>query len=268
MNIYEKNRENIYSNIGKWYGGVDVIIENMSLTKEIMGNLSLMQLQVLNSTGKLVNKNVADWLEIRIQGVSYPDPRIWFNFITTLAADVKTTPPAAVSIGVMSSDSRNYGGSQTTFNCMIFLINALKDYKNNISIGDIVNKYGKFNNNGIPSIVGFSRPVDLKDERIEPYTKFQKELNIPFGDYQDFSFKLSEYLDFNYKFRINNGGYSAAFLLDQGFTPEEGYKLLSYCVINGTIACYRDYENRPVNSFLPLKCEDIIYIGVEKRSIK
>ncbi len=262
---WDERNTTILSSVGHWQGGEDVTIEGHSLMNDLMVNTSLMQLNILNATGKLVPKNVADWLETNFMGLSYPDSRIWCNQIAAYAADSKTSVVAAASAAILGADSRAYGGGQTTQSSMAFLQDAYQAFVNGASFEQVLNKARVIN--GKPMIIGFARPIDKDDERLKPYKESQLRLGLEIGRYLKFAFELSDYLFQHFGLSINSGGYAAAFLLDQGFTPQEGYKIKAFAVIGGAVACYRDLEHSPANSFLPMKCQDIDYIGVGVREL-
>lgn len=262
---WDQRNHQIFSQVGHWQGGVDVNIHHYSLMNDLMKNATLMQVHILNATGKHVDKNIANWIEINFMGLSYPDSRIWCNQISAYAADTNSTCVAAVSAAILSTDSRAYGGSQTTFSCMTFLDNSYRRYKNGETLSSIISD--QRTKNGKPIIVGFARPIDKDDERLQPYELMQKELGIALGKYLKFAKALSEYLDNHYSLTINSGGYASAFLLDQGFTPEEGYNIKAYAVASGAVACHRNLATSSANSFLPLKCVDVEYTGKAIRRI-
>lgn len=262
-NYWDLRNKNIFSKVGHWQGGVDVDIEGYSLMNDLMGKVSWMQLSILNATGKLPEKAVADWIEVCFMGVSYPDSRIWCNQVSAYAGDTNTSVVAAASAAILSADSRAYGGSQSRYLSMEFLEKSFEQYELGMPFSDIL-KNSKFTR-GKPIITGFARPIDREDERLAPFVKIQKELNIEIGPYLSFAKALSVYLYEHYNLSMNSGGYVSAFLLDQGFTPTEGYRLSAFVVISGAVACYRDQEDQKPNSFLPLKCSDIDYQGKRPR---
>ena len=262
---WDERNNTIFSSVGDWQGGVDVNIQGHSLMKDLMRNASLMQVNILNATGKLVKRAVADWLEINFMGLSYPDSRIWCNQISAYAADTDATVVAAASAAILSTDSRAYGGSQTTLSCMLFLQKAFVKHQQGLNLMDIISEEKIIK--GKPMIVGFARPIDKDDERLLPYKQAQQSLKIPVGDYLLFANILSDFLYKNFNLSINSGGYASAFLLDQGFSPSDGYKIKAFAVAGGALACYRNLELSPPNSFLPLKCDDIDYTGQAIRPV-
>ncbi|MER2491866.1 hypothetical protein [Catenovulum sediminis] len=262
---WDSKRNKISTDIGKWIGGQEVYIRNHPLFAELFMQYSYMQIQVLNVTGKLISKELATWLENNFMCMSYPDARIWCNQIGALAGMNATSPSAAITAGVLAADSRAYGGSLTTKLAMAFIQQAV----NKIAMGQPVEqliaeapiKHGK------PAIVGYVRPVDKKDERILPHQRMTENLGFKKGPHLRLSEQLSTFLEAEYGSGINIGGYTAAFLSDQGFTPEEGYQIKALCVASGVAACFSDNVNHKKHEFLPKRCEDIRYTGPQIRSL-
>lgn len=265
IDYWQDRNQTIFNKVGYWKGGEDVTIEGYSLMNDLMGKVSYMQLHMLNATGKLVEKNIADWVEVCLMGLSYPDSRIWCNQIAAYSSDTHSSVVAAAATSILAADSRAYGGSHARKISMAFQYQAYSKYLAGFTIDKIV-KEVKFTK-GKPIIVGFARPVDRDDERLKPFAEIQKKLSIPQGEYLTFAIKLSSHLKEEYNLSINCGGYASAFLLDQGFTPAEGYQINAFAVVSGAIACFRNQEEQPSNSFLPSKCEDIDYQGVQIRRI-
>lgn len=262
---WDERSDKIETSIGKWIGGVDVNIRDKSLLKDYFNKISYMRLQVLNITGRLISPELGMWLENNFMVMSYPDSRIWCNQIGALSGTMGTSPVAAILAGTLGADSRVYGGSQTSSIAMSFLSSALVDYQSGSTIKEIIDcipvKHGK------PAIVGFARPIKRNDERIEPHRRMTKELGFIIGEHMKLANKIDNYVSEKYQLGINIGGYTAAFMLDQGFTPNELYQIKAICVSSGVAACYSDNINKPENSFLPLKCIDIEYTGCKKREV-
>lgn len=266
-NYWWQRHNKIVSNAGGWRGGEDVDCQGYSLINDLIGNVSYMQLHILNCTGKLLPKNQADWIEINFMGLSYPDSRIWCNQISALAADNIGSPAAALCGAVLGAESRAYGGSKTSQSGMEQLKKLYDAYKKDDDFAQILQNWPTRNNK--PMIMGFARPVDKADERLAPYQQWQEKLHIPVGKYVTFAMTLSDYLFQHYQLAINSGGYSSAFLLDCGFTPQQGYLIKTAAVASGALACYVAHsQDNKAHSFIPLTCNDISYSGPKKRSIK
>ena len=66
---------------------------------------------------------------------------------------------------------------------------------------------------------------------------------------------------------MNIGGYIACFLLDQNFNAQQIYNLLAIYVNSGITACYQAELEKEEGHFLPMRCDDISYIGVQAREL-
>lgn len=263
---YWNARQNkITTDIGKWVGGDDVTIRGYSLFNDLFDKASYFQVLVLNVTGRMISKNLATWLENNFMVMSYPDARIWCNQVGALCGTLKTSPSAAGAAGALAADSRIYGGSHTSFIAMKFLKEALVKYKQGMTVEEIIQELPV--KQGKPAVVGFARPVAGKDERIGPHREMSKRLGFGIGEHMDLANKIDAYMEERYSFGINIGGYTSAFMADQGFSPEELYQIKCLCVQSGVFACYVDNLQHPENSFLPLKCSDVAYTGKPIRSL-
>jgi len=265
VDYWEERRNKITTDIGKWVGGVDVTIRGYSLFDELFDKVSYFQVLVLNVTGRLISKNLSTWLENNFIVMSYPDARIWCNKVGAICGTTHSSPTAATAAGVLCADSRIYGGSQSTLVTMKFLEKALKSKESGLTVEKIIKQLPI--KQGMPAVPGFVRPVAKDDERIKPHLLMTQRLGFENGDYLKLASEISEYMDSHYSMGINIDGYSAAFLLDQDFTPEEVYKINSLRVASGVTACYSDNIQHSENSFLPLRCDDIEYIGPKVRSL-
>lgn len=261
---WQNFRGKIRTKIGKWIGGEDVICRGKSLMHEMLGNASYMQVVVLNATGKMIDERLAKWLEGNFIGMSYPDARIWCNQVGALAGINKVSVAAATVAGTLASDSRGYGGSQTALHGMNFIQNALKQFKDGLTVAEIVQNAR--HKNGKPVIVGYARPVARTDERIAPHRKMTEKLGFEIGEHMALANTIADYIESKYGLGINIGGYTSAFLSDQGFTPMEVYRIKSLCVASGVTACYVDHHDSQI-TFLPLECGDIEYKGAAPRAI-
>ncbi|MFK5986987.1 MAG: citrate/2-methylcitrate synthase [Pseudomonadota bacterium] len=263
--FWDKRQNKIVSSIGGWQGGKDVVSHGYSLMNELLGKKSYMQMIVLNITGRLIDTKLSQWLEGNFIGMSYPDSRIWCNQIGALAGTSQTTVVAATVAGILAADSKAYGGSKTSLIGMTFIQKALKEYNHNKSIKKIVSQ-ARFKNQK-PVIVGYARPVAKDDERIKPHEKMTLKLGFTIGKHLSLAYKLNKYLEKKYSLKMNIGGYTCAFLSDQGFTPEEVYQIKALTVSSGVTACYIDSKSQPPDSFLPLRCDDILYSGKALRAL-
>lgn len=262
---WQQRRGRIVSRIGKWTGGEDVRLRQYSLLQDLFLQKSYMQVLVLNATGRLVSPELATWLENNFMVMSYPDARIWCNQVGAFAGSMHTSPTAATAAGCLAADSRAYGGSLTARLAMQFIQQALREVQQGKTLAQLVDavplKHGK------PAIIGFARPVARHDERIEPHRRMTAELGFVKGPHLQLADALSDYLLERFGMGINIGGYTAAFMSDQGFSPDELYRIKNLCVASGVTACYLDQLDQPPRSFLALRCDDIRYTGPAAREV-
>ena len=262
---WDKRRQTMFSTIGKWTGGEGVDIRGYSLFDDLFGQVSYMQVLVLNATGKMISAELGKWFECNFMSMSYPDARIWCNQVGALAGSMQTTPTAATAVGALAADSRIYGGSQTAQSAMEYLQGAMSRFKHGETLADIVHSAPV--KQGRPAIMGFARPIVRADERITPHRKMSAALGFAVGEYMQLANAISDYLEQHFQMGINIGGYTSAFLLDQAFTPEEVYRIKSVCVASGVTACYSEYYQLPEQSLLPQRCDDIDYTGPPIRDL-
>jgi hypothetical protein len=262
---WDAYRNRIRTCIGKWLGGEDVIVRGHRLLDDLLPRLSLMQLQVLNITGRIVDDVLAQWLEKSFFMVSYPDARIWCNQIAALAGANGASPVAAATAACLGADSRTYGSSQTQWLAMTTLRQLCLDHQRGVPINQLAARFPI--KHGLPAIMGFARPANKTDERLEPMRKLTAQLGFTPGPHQIFAGQLADWLKAEFGADMNIAGFMAAFLLDQGFTPEEIYQLRALAVANGAMACYGDRVGQPEFTFLPQRCGDVLYSGPEVRAI-
>jgi len=262
---WDKRRGRIVSRKGKWIGGKDTVFSGFSMTNDLLGKVSYMQVIILNATGKLVEPNIARWFEGNFIGMSYPDSRIWCNQVGTFCGQQRVSVVAGTAAGILCADSRAFG-PQTSLYAMALIKNAMSLHKEGCSLEDIVDRVSQ-KRRGRMTIVGFDRPVKRPDERIVPHEKMRKALSIDRGPYLNLAFELGDFLEHHCGMSLNIAGYGAAFLCDLGFSAEEIYRLKAFSVASGVTAAFCDGESLGFNEYLPLRCDDIEYVGPQSRAL-
>ena len=261
----DERRGKIHSRTGGWFPGKGVFSHGFSMLEELIGHKSYFQIVILNSTGKLVSRELADWVEATYGCLSWPDPRIWCNQIGALAGTARTSVVAATAIGCLAADSRSYG-SFPLIEGVSFIQQSLEKHKNGMSAEEIVAE-AVAAHRGKPYIVGYKRPIAKGDERLEAMEGVGERLGFEDGAHLQLAYQIEKVLLDQYDEGMNINGYMSAFLSDQGFSAQEVYHMFSMMVASGVTACYLDTLNRPENTFSPLRCEDIEYAGVEERDV-
>jgi citrate synthase len=261
----DNNRNIIRSSTGGWRVGKGVYSHGYSMLDELVGEKSYFQIMILNATGKLVERRLADWVEATFGCLSYPDPRIWCNQIGALAGEAKTSVVVGTTAGIMAADSKMYG-MYTILDGVEFIQSALIKFNNNQTPADIIDDNIK-KNRGKLNITGYLRPIAKGDERIEAMQRVSKQLEFKDGPHLLLAYQIEDEIKNRFDEGMNINAYMSAFLSDQGFTANEVYQMSSNSVMSGVTACYLDTAQKPNDSFLPLRCDDIEYLGQEKRNI-
>lgn len=255
----------IFSRRGGWRIGEAVYNLGYSMMDDLAGQVSYMQVLILNAIGRMPEKRLADWAEAIHICLSWPDPRIWCNQIGALAGSSRAGVVAATTLGTLAADSRSYG-SLPLIDGVGFIQQALRKYKAGESVADIVQaECGR--RGGKPAITGYARPIAKGDERIPAMERVTRELGFPLGEHLQLAYEIETYLQQHHQESMNINGYGSAFLSDQGLSAEEAYRLFAIIVVSGVTACYVDSRERPAGTFLPLRCDDIDYQGVKPREL-
>lgn len=262
--FWDERRRHIRTRIGQWLGGRDVLVRGRWLLGDLLQELSVTQLTVLNITGRVIDQRLATWLEKTIFFTGYPDHRIWCNQLGALAGNGNTSPVAATAAGILAADSKAYG-SKVQYLTVLSLTELQADYASGTSLAELVARFPL--RNGIPSISGFARPGRAADERLAPMRRFSAELGFTPGRNLEFVETLAEYLRVHHQADMNAAAYACAFLMDQGFTAMEVYRIRTADVLSGVLACYGDLYDCPANAFLPQTCTDVQYEGVARRPV-
>lgn len=262
---WDERRGKIFSRAGGWKIGEAVYLYGENLLDEDIGRFSLMQIHVLNATGKLPTRTAANWMEWAFILLSWADSRIWCNQIGALGSQAKCSPPAAVAAGIQAASSNLYAG-RTIVRGAGFIQTSRQRYDAGESVESIVESE-ILRQRGKKEITGYARPIAKGDERVALLQKFSAELGFEVGPHAEMTVLIENYMSEKYDELMNMNACIAGFMSDQGYTPEEQYRIAAYIVASGILACYVDHENQPYGSFLPLRCDDIEYTGTAIRPL-
>jgi len=264
--LWDEYRQVVRSYNGGWRIGKGVYCHGHSIMDDLVGNISYMQMIILNVTGHLPERRLADWFEARQICMSWPDPRIWCNQVGALAGTLRTSVVAATTAGVLASDSRAYGGPRTIIEGMYFIQEALHDYNNGLTADDIVQQFCT-RHSGKPTIMGYARPIAKGDERIAAMERVRLSLGFDVGPHLTLANRIEQVLMEHYDEGMNINGYVSAFLSDQGYSAEDASRISTVLVSSGVTACYVDTMKRPAETFSSVRCEDVIYEGPPPRKV-
>ncbi|BCR04378.1 hypothetical protein DESUT3_14470 [Desulfuromonas versatilis] len=149
---------------------------------------------------------------------------------------------------------------------MEFIQRTLAKKKSGHSVRDLVlNECAK--HGGKPQLMGYARPIAKGDERVRAMEKVTEQLGFSIGEHLTLAYEIEEVLLQEFDESMNINGYSSAFFSDQGYSPQEAYQFCAILVASGVTACYLDTYDRPPETFLPMRCEDIDYQGPPPRPV-
>jgi len=263
--IWDRQRGVVRSRNGGWIIGKGVYCHGYNMMDELVGQVTYMQALVLNATGRLPSKDVADWIEAIHICLSWPDPRIWCNHIGALAGSVQTSPVAATVAGILASDSRSYG-IKPLKEGVGFIQHAMSKFRSGISAKNIVHQECE-KHGGKPYIMGYARPIAKGDERVVAMESFSEKLQFKTGEHLSLAYDIERILMEKFDESMNINGYMSAFLSDQNYSSDEVYRIFSVLVNSGVTACYIDTFDKPAETFFPWRCDDIEYMGKSPRKL-
>jgi hypothetical protein len=263
--FWDERRGKIQSKKGGWVVGKGVFNHGYSMMDDLVGKVSYMQVVMLNATGRLPERAVADWAEAAHICLSWPDPRIWCNQIGALGGTTRTSAAAATAAGVLAAEAKLYG-PKTLIQGVRFIRTALLDFKRGLSVDEVIrNECAK--HRGKPNITGYARPLAKGDERVVAMGRVRQELGLPVGEHLQLAEQIEQSLLKNFDESMNINGYTSAFFSDLGYTGEEIYRIFAVLVASGVTACYVDTRDKAPDAFLPLRCADIEYTGKLARPV-
>lgn len=265
IDALDKRRNNIVSKKGGWLPGEGVFTHGYRLLDDLVINNSYMQIVILNATGKMVSRELADWMEALCGCMSWPDPRIWCNQIGALAGATLTSASAATCAGTLAGDSRIYGQG-TLIRGMTFIRAARDKQMQGETVSNITEAEVRANR-GKPNIMGFARPLAQGDERVRALERLTEKFQFSIGPHLRLAYDIEAALYQRFGESMNILGYMSAFFADHGFTALEVSRIYPTSIMSGVAACYAEYADRPRNDFLPLRCEDIEYEGQPLRTV-
>ena len=266
MTDFDKLRGSIYSTKGGWTVGGGIATHGHSLLDDIFAKCSVFQVMIMNVTGKLPERRLADLVEGVFICMSWPDSRIWCNKIGTFTAMTRASATTAIAAGGLGGDSTMYGAG-TGYAINSFIESAYQKCvsPNNDSVETFVKENAY--RGGRLYAPGFARPFVKGDERIPAMRRYAKKLGFEVGPYETLANEIESILSKRDGEGLNLAGYIMLFLKDQGYSIEEVMGIGAMSVTTGIYASYFEYINRPPEAFLSLKVEDIDYVGETMREV-
>ncbi len=266
IEFWDEKREVFRTKKGGWNIPEGVNTHGYSLYDDLVGKKSFFELLLLHVTGVMPDEKLAYWLECSFMCLSWPDPRIWCNQIGSLGGSSRTSPVSAICAALMAADSKIYGVG-TLGAVFDFMSGAKKSLDSGGDIASFIED--ECQREGKLVVPGFARPIAKGDERVEVMIPLAKSLGFGTGEFLSLALKISDYLISTRDESINFAAYIVSFLMDQKFQKSSILTLFSLLINGGVHACFvESNEDLHSNSFLPQKCQDIIYNGPCIRSVK
>ena len=266
--IFKKGHEQLLDYEDRWQSsmggsipGERAVFRGKDAFSELK-DFSWIELQYFCITGKMPSKSASKFLNgLFCMCFNYPDPRIWCNRVSALAATTSSTAQLAVCAGSSTTEAEIYGGP-TGIRAMEFLFRLKNEIDNGLSIDKYIEDELKKNK----AIFGYGRPVLPTDERVKPALELLTDLALNERAYLQLALRVDKFLsNSRYKLQLNIAGVFAAFCADEELKCDDIYYLTTVCFSTGMLACYLDAKSKPEGALFPLRCERISYNGVQYR---
>ncbi len=259
QDLYNQEKEH-QTAMGKAFLCERVVFRGKDLHQEL-GNKDWFSLYLYSITGEEYTEEQLKMLNYIWLCTSYPDPSIWPNHVTELAGNVRSTPSLSLMSGMAISEASIYG-RRPDRRAISFLQKTLKELKDGADLGEIL--LGELKKYRV--VYGYGRPLAKIDERILHTVKKAKELGFSNGEHFELALDIYRYLKKNKRLSMNVAALDAALCADMGMTPEQYQLFMTPCFIAGMVPCFLDGAEKPEGSVFAMKCDSIIYSGVEKRA--
>ncbi len=247
--------------VGAWFPGERVLFRD----KDLFGEFShrpWMRLLLFGITGReFTDAQVRLFEACWNIATSFPDPRIWNNRVTSLAATARSTAALAIGAATSVSEASIYGRGPD-IRAIRFLIETQHAIDAGGSLEELVEEQVRAER-GLP---GFGRPVINRDERIAPIMEIARELGLASGPHTKLAFEIEDVLlRRRWRFRINVAALVAGLAADQGLSPQEYYCYTVLSFSAGFFPCYLEALENPPGAFLPLRVERVHFTGSMRR---
>ncbi|MDH5232279.1 MAG: hypothetical protein OEZ58_08450 [Gammaproteobacteria bacterium] len=261
--LLEACENSLETKMGKWFAGDKVIFRGKNLHQEL-GDKTWFELFLFSVTGRVYSETQVRLLNAIWVCTSYPDPRLWNNRITALAATTRSTPPLAIAASLAASEATIYGHGPNV-RSLHFLLNAKRQLTKGQNIQMLIKSEFKQHR----AIYGFGRPLHGSDERV-PYLmqKLQQSKALD-GSYVQLALEVERELKTGrWRLQLNAAGLAAAIVADMGFSVREYHLFMIPSFLAGMPPCFIEAEEKPEGSFFPFRVDRINYKGPEKRTWK
>lgn len=261
INILLSFEDNWATTMGGSTPGESVRLRGKDLLHGFRDN-NWMQILLYGITGRMFEESQCKLFQsIWSISTSFPEPRVWNNRVSSLAATSRSTGTLGVAAGIAVSEASIYGQGPMVW-VMSFLLRAKTKIAAGKNLDQVIDEeLEKYNR-----IYGFGRPIAESDERIVPLMEIASKLGYADGEYVQLLLKIQDKLRGGPRnLEMNVAALDAALCADQGLDVREFYYFMSLCFSAGIIFCNLDANQKNEGAFFPIRCSRILYQGHEIR---
>jgi len=262
--LLRQNVGRVKSRMGGCFIGSHVMFRGKDLHAEL-GDASWMDVYLFGITGRRFSEAQLRLFEAIWTYTSYPDARIWNNRVAALGGSARSTGNLAISAALAVSDAAIYGRGID-----IRASDFLRRTGVYVAAGGELGPWVLQELSQRRSLAGYGRPIsNRRDERLDPILSLARSLGLADGPHVQLAHDIERFLlESRLRMTMNYGAIAAALTADMGLSPREHYLYVHTSFVAGMVPCYIDAAERPANTFLPLPCDGVAYVGAPKRSWK
>lgn len=262
ISIQEENEGQWLTSMGAMFIGERVVCRGKDLFGEFAGK-RWMELLLYGITGREFNETeVLMFEQIWVLCSNYPEPRIWNNRISALAATGKATSSLGVAASVAVTEATIYGVPP--------LVNSLRMLK---KVQMLVDQDQELNSVIVRELKekrvlgGYGRPFVKKDERVKPLMMQAEKLGFSEGRHVKLAFEIeAQLIESRFRMSMNIGALIAALAADFGLNDKEFEAWMTLAFSAGFMFCFTDVAKKREGAFFPFRCERISYEGASARA--
>ena len=249
------------THMGAWFPGKRVVFRGHDLHIDL-ADMDWMALYLYGITGRKFTESQLKVLNAIWTSTSFPDPRLWNNRVSALAGTARSTGALAIGASIAVSEAGIYG-LRPLIRAIDFLLRASKAVTSGIQLSEVIQE----EINSGHYIYGYGRPITLLDERIPYMIKIMERYGMSMGRHVRLAFEVEKFLlTYRNNLHINAAAVYAALAADLMMNPREFYLFMVPCFMAGMLPCLMDTSLKSEGSFLPLRCERILYEGIARRT--
>ncbi len=251
----------LHTRVGAAFPGSRAVFRGHDLHKDLK-DLDWFTLCALSVTGRRIPAEHITLFQAAFVSSSYPDARLWNNRVAALAGTTRSTPNLAISAAEAVSEAVIFGRGNE-FRALDFFRKTQGVLEGGTTLPDHLETFLRQGGR----MAGYGRPIASHDERMPLTMALARELGVADGPHVKLAFDIDRYFaDTGRPLRLNQGGLLAAFAADFGWTPREFNLLLFAGFLAGMFPCYLEAVDKPVGAMFPVRCADVVYEGVARRT--